>query len=663
MRQFCHAVLFFCALSLNCHADSLPLEAFASLPDVQHMTLSPSGRYLASTVRVELEEMSGRSVNIVDLKTGKRTFPLSAKNEKYVITWLGWGSDAHLLVGAMYPEVRYNAQARYKSSNRETTLMVVNAKTGKVQPALSGRFLSEFDVPPFRKDHVIDSLHDDQEHILMQMTGHLRGVRTDRVSLDPLLYKVNLNNRRVTRFHPPESNVVHWMTDQQQRVRLSLTFNEGQYGVRVRDTEKSDWRTLWRYQIFSEQTVRPLGFDKDPNLLYVLAYHQGLLAVFKVDLSQPEPTRELVYADPDGDVEGGLLYAPTTGDVIGISHTQGQGYTFWDERYQQFQAAINQALPDTHNRIIALSNDEQKYLVLATSDVESGTYFLGDREAGTLDAVAYRYKQLPPDQLRPQQAYNYKARDGLEIEAFLTLPDQYAGEPIPAVIFPHGGPISQTHHGFNYWTQLVANRGYAVLQMNFRGSSGKGVAFMQAGLKNWGQEMQNDVQDGALKLIDDGIADPDRICIVGGSYGGYAALMGAAKTPDFYRCAFSFAGVSDVLALTQEYDDRYAKTDVADLQIGKDRKQLKAVSPINHAEAIKIPVMLVHGAQDQQVRVHQSRDMAGALERVGADVEYIELEGANHYLSHNDDRLATLGALERFLTKHLGSQTPPRPAQ
>ncbi|WP_347331552.1 alpha/beta hydrolase family protein [Marinimicrobium locisalis] len=654
MRPFYYTLLFFCFFSLSTHAERLPLEAFGSLPDVQHMKLSPDGRHLASTVRVETEEMSGRSVNIVDLETGERTFPLSAKNEKYAITWLHWASNEHLLVGAMYPEVRYRPQAGFRSSSRETTLMTINVKTGKVQPALSGRFLSQFDVPPFRKDHVIDMLHNDEDHILMQMTGHVSGIRGTRRSIDPLIYKVNLDDRKVTRFHPPENNVYSWMTDQQQRVRLSQTYDETQVGVRVRDTEEDDWRTLWEYQVFSEETVSPLGFGQDPNILYISAYHEGLRAVFKVDLDEEPLTRELVYADPESDVNGRLLYSPKTGEVIGISHTHGQGFTFWKDEYTQFQAAINKVLPDTKNYIINFSDDEQKYLVLASSDTDSGTYFLGDREAGSLDAIAYRYQQLPPEKMQPQKPYHYKARDGLEIEAFLTLPEGYTDKPVPTVVFPHGGPISQTTHGFNYWTQLMANRGYAVLQMNFRGSSGKGAAFMQAGLKNWGKEMQDDVQDGALKMIKDGIADPEKICIVGGSYGGYAALMGVAKTPDFYRCAFSFAGVSDVLALTQRYSNRYSKTDVVDLQIGDDRKQLKAVSPVNLASDIKVPVMLVHGTQDEQVRVSHSQDMAKALEDADGSFEYIELEGANHYLTQNEDRLATLRALERFLKQHLG---------
>ncbi|WP_036186405.1 alpha/beta hydrolase family protein [Marinimicrobium agarilyticum] len=657
MRHLCVTFLFFCFLPLTAHTERLPLEAFASLPDVQHMSLSPNGRHLASTVRVELEEMSGRSVNIVDLESGERTFPLSAKNEKYVITWMHWANNEHLLVGAMYPEARVNSQAGFKFSSRETTLMVVNVKTGKVQTALSGRFLSQFDVPPFRKDHVIDMLPEDKAHILMQMTGHVSGIIGTHRSIEPLIYKVNLNNRNVTRFHPPEKGVCHWMTDRQHRVRLSQTCDETQFGVRVRDNEQEDWRTLWQYQAFSEDTVRPLGFGKDPNILYISAYHEGLRAVFKVDLSEEPVSRELVYADPENDVNGRLLYSSKTGEVIGVSHVNGQGFTFWKDEYKNFQAAINNALPNTTNYIIDFSEDEQKYLVLASSDTDSGTYFLGDREAGTLDAIAYRYQQLPPEKMQPQKTYNYKARDGLEIEAFLTLPEDYAGEPVPAVVFPHGGPIAQTTRGFNYWTQLMANRGYAVLQMNFRGSSGKGVAFMQAGLKNWGEEMQDDVQDGALKMIEDGIADPEKICIVGGSYGGYAALMGAAKTPDFYRCAFSFAGVSDVPALVRRYSSRYSKTDIVDLQIGDDREQLSAISPVNLASDITIPVMLVHGAQDEQVRVSQSQDMAEALERAEASFEYIELEGANHYLSHNDDRLATLGALERFLEQHLGKGT------
>lgn len=635
-------------ISLNVTAQQLPLEAFASLPDVQHVSLSPDGRYLASSIRVDVDDIKGRAVSIVDLKTGEQKLPLMAKNETYFITWMNWANDNQLLVGAMYPDITTDHPFTNTSTRprkvRKTTLFSVNAETEKVQPVLSSRFLSNLKLQPANGDTVISTLPDDPDNILMQVGGNMGW---------PQVHKVNLNTQEVRTVQPSEVRVVSWRTDRQNRVRLKQQIKDALVTLSVREVDGDNWRDLWSYEVFSADTVEPLGFGKDPNELYILAYHEGFKAAFKVDLSSDSLERELVYANADYDVNGGLIYSDKTGEVIGITHTEGQGFVFWDQDYKNFQASIDKALPETKNRIVSFSDDESKYLVHASNSVDSGTYFLGDREKGSLKAAAYSYKHLEPSLMSPKKSYNYKARDGLEIRGFLTLPKGREAKNLPTLVFPHGGPISSSDDGFNYWTQLFANRGYAVLEMNFRGSSGQGLNLMQAGLKNWGQEMQDDIQDGALKLIDDGIADPERICIVGGSYGGYAALMGAAKTPDFYRCAASFAGVSDINQLLRRYRSRYAKKNVVDLQVGDDKAALREVSPLHNADKIKIPVLLVHGDQDRQVPPEHSRDMHKALEKAGKDVTYIELEAANHYLTNNDDRVATLRAFEEFLAEHL----------
>lgn len=643
-------VAFF-IISKNLNAQQLPLEAFASLPDVQHMSLSPDGRYLASSIRVDTDMIEGRAVSIIDLETGEQKLPLMAKNETYTLTWMNWANDNQLLVGAMYPDevdpVGFWSTGKGKKGKvRKTTLFSVNAETEKVQPVLSSRFLGTLKRQPVVGDAVISTLPHNPDNILMQIGGNLGW---------PQVHKVNLNTQEVRRVQPSEVRVVGWGTDQQNRVRLKQQFKDAQVTVSVREVDGDNWRDLWSYEVFSGDTVEPLGFGKGPNELYILAYHEGFKAAFKVDLTSDKLERELVYANPDYDVNGSLIYSHKNGAVIGITHTEDQGFVFWDQDYKNFQASIDKALPDTINRIISFSDDESKYLVHASNSLNSGTYFLGDREKGSLKAAAYSYKHLEPGLMSPKKSYNYQARDGMEIRGFLTLPKGREAKKLPTLVFPHGGPISSSDGGFSYWTQLFANRGYAVLEMNFRGSSGQGLELMQAGLKNWGKEMQDDVQDGALKLIKDGIADPERICIVGASYGGYAALMGAVKTPDFYRCAASFAGVSDINEILRglRRATRHEKKSVVDLQVGDDKAALQEVSPLHNADKIKIPVLLVHGGQDRQVPPEHSQNMHKALVEAGKDVTYIELEAANHYLTNNDDRVATLRAFEEFLAEHL----------
>lgn len=251
----------------------------------------------------------------------------------------------------------------------------------------------------------------------------------------------------------------------------------------------------------------------------------------------------------------------------------------------------------------------------------------------------------------------------------MTRPAQ-ARQHAPLILLPHGGPASRNVLNFDYWTQFLASRGWAVLQVNFRGSSGYGKEFLQAGFQRWGLEMQDDLTDAAQYAIEQGIADPERICIVGGSYGGYAALMGVVKTQDLYRCAVSFAGVSDLRSLLKDKRQFLGYELGSERQLGawwSDRDRLKATSPVNHADKIRTPLLIVHGAEDRTVPVEQSRAMVEALRDAGfTRLRYVELPDGDHYLSRQDDRVTFFREMERFLATHLdqaGAETGLRSSQ
>jgi dipeptidyl aminopeptidase/acylaminoacyl peptidase len=395
-----------------------------------------------------------------------------------------------------------------------------------------------------------------------------------------------------------------------------------------------------------------VGFGKNPDMLYVNAYYEGRRAIFKVNINDPELSKELVFSDPNYDVSGSLIYSKITGDVIGMRLSVDGGVTFWDEDYKSLQRSIDKSLPDTVNIVYDLSDNERRLVLLATSDINSGTFYVVDRDKNRIDRLTRRYMALDPELMAEKAAIKYHARDGLEIEGFLTVPKGEIKSPLPAIIFPHGGPVSFNDGGFDYWTQYFASRGYVVLQMNFRGSSGYGYDFMASGLQSWGLEMQNDVEDGTRWLIKEGIADPNRICVVGASYGGYAALMEAARNPDLYRCAVSFAGVTDVAYLVKS-SRRYTNYKIVQEQIGSDLKELRQRSPINLAEQIDIPVLLGHGTDDRSVRIQHGRKMHRALEKSGKDVTYLEFEDGDHYLSNEVHRLQFFKAMDSFLDSNL----------
>jgi len=617
------------------HASSLPVEAFASLPDVSDVKLSPNGQLVASLVRLDSKDKKGTAVSIFNLETGKKNYPIYADNTKYIITDIQWKDNQNIFIDTKF------AASRNGVPTIETRLLNLDIETKKTQSVVPPSFTKRIGFVPQIQTNVIDYLKDDPNHVLMSLRGF-------EYSGEPSVVKVSMSRSGKTSIiKGAEKHIFDWMTDQQGRVRISTEIEDTTYRVNLHNQDDvHQWHKIWEFEAFSEQQIWPLGFSVDPKYLYVLALHEGKDAIFKVDLTDPKLAKSLVHFDKNYDVSGSLQRSKLTGEVIGI------GSVYWDKKYQKLQAMLDKALPDTDNYILNLSDDENRYIALATSATEPGIYVYGDIKNKSLQAIAYRYEKLTPETLSEVKAVTYKARDGLEIEGFLTLPRDSGGKNLPTIIFPHGGPISFDSDGFDYWTQFLASRGYAVLQMNFRGSSGYGYDFMQMGLKNWGKAMQDDVEDGTRWLIDKGIANKDKICILGASYGGYAALMGAIKTPDLYQCSVSFAGVTNLRSLVIS-SRRYLNYEITKEQIGSDYDELWERSPLKHAQKINLPVLLIHGEKDRIVRVSQSEDMYEELEDADKQVEYIELERGDHYLSNNDNRLKAFKAIESFLKSHL----------
>lgn len=648
MRLLIFALLFF---TLTASAQNpLSYNDFAQLPDASRLTLSPDGKTLAAVVRVALPDQQGVAVQVTKLSSGEREFMLFTDNSQYFIDWLRWKDERTLLVGSFYPSQRDSrigwSQVRYNT--REGRLLIIDTHTGEVTTPFSTAFLRRFTLLPSGLNHVIDTLPDDPEHILMALPNQT-GTGPSNV-----IYRVNIRNQSARIVQRPENRIVGWATDRQHNIRVALHARDDIVTLRIKDAKTNRWRDLWSYEIFSDDEITPMGFGYDPNILYITAYHNDLKALYSVDLSEPELTKTLVHADPNFDVGGGLIYDRKGQRVLGIGGSYDGGTLFFDNEFKALQTRIDTALPHTRNFVYSLTDDLNQFLVYSTGHQESGTYYLGTREPLALNAVAYSYNALEPAHLSPVQEFPYKTRDGLDVQAWLTRPaNTDADVKLPTLMFPHGGPHSRDAGAFDYWTQYFASKGYAVLQMNFRGSTGQGYSFFRAGLQNWGREMQDDIEDGARALIKAGIADPEKVCIVGASYGGYAALMGIVKTPDFYQCAISVNGVSDVFELVRSNRQFWSTYNVVEAQIGRFGRELREISPVNFAEQIKAPVLLIHGDSDRQVEPAHSQRMHAALQRAGKDVIYIELPAEDHYLSNEINRMATFKAMDEFLDRHL----------
>lgn len=615
-------------------------ERFARSPLLSNVRLSPDGTRLAGLMAVGKDTaLITQRIDGSDLRT-----ILREGEQGLSILWIGWVNRERLLVSVGYGRMRRGIPVT------ETRLVAIGHDGGE-RLDLSDVGNSGRKDKQQIQDKVVDWLPEDGRHVLLQLnTG----------SADyPGVFRVNIESGERKIVQTPERLVRSWLTDAQHRVRIGIRENDGQFEVLHRAPEGGPWRTLWSYGLLSGDEVEPLGFDTNPDILFIAAPYEGRKAVFSVDLRDPQLTRRLHLAHREQDLEGHLFRSPISGEIVGFQGNGSGGAAltaFWDPELDDLSRQIDAALPRRHNALMALSRDELRYLIHSSGNGIPGQFYLGDRKTGRLTLVADQFGHLDKTQMVGKERRQISARDGTLLDAWLTRPRHRTSGPQPMVLLPHGGPQSRDNDDFDLWTEFLANRGYTVLQVNFRGSSGYGQAFKLAGLQRWGLEMQDDLSDAAEWAIGQGIADPARICIVGGSYGGYAALMGAIKTPALYRCAASINGVTDLEAIIH-HDRQYAGGAAAvRAQIGdfwRDSTRLRATSPVYHAAQIQAPVLLIHGSGDMVVPVSQGRMMTAALKQAGKPHRYLEILGANHSLSAPDHRLAFFQALEEFLARHL----------
>jgi dipeptidyl aminopeptidase/acylaminoacyl peptidase len=631
--------LIFPIQSIASGAQSLPATAFSTLPRIDDVLISPDGKKI-----IYLQNIENKTALVsFDLETGKMTTVYVADNEKFTFRRVEWANNDTVLFSVRVPYYRSGVPSY------ETRLLARKADGSEEAKELvkpSAQYMGgTVDLVAQFQDNIISLLPDDPEHILVSIALERSGRGL------PSVYEVNVDTKKRRRIHRYKDLVRDWMVDQQGRIRVGqkLFENDGSTSTIIYNLANEKWVETWKHEVFSKTPITPMGFGKDPNILYVRAVHNDRDAIFKVDVSKADLPMELIAKDDKYDIEGSLIYSRKTRDVVGVYHGEAKGdRIYWNKDFKEFQAAIDKAFPDTVNYLISFSEDERRYVVYRTNSTTPGIYYLGDRDHNTMSPIAHTYPQLE-GKLQGSKKILYTARDGSKIEAYLMLPGNHDPKvPGPAVIFPHGGPMVRDYGGFDYWAEFFASKGMIVLQPNFRGSSGYGREFELEALENMGLTMQDDLTDAANWLVERKLADPEHLAIVGASYGGYAALMGAVKTPDLFKCAVSFAGISDLIELR---DSRiyYVGYAVVREQLGKDNEKLEAVSPIRFVDKIKIPILLVHGDEDRTVFVEQSRKMANELKNKNKIYTYIELEHGDHNLSLQKNRHKLFSAMDEFL--------------
>lgn len=417
----------------------------------------------------------------------------------------------------------------------------------------------------------------------------------------------------------------------------------------------NSWKEIFRLE--SGEVPVLLGPSSDGRgVLMSASLDRPYRAIWRVGLDGSAP--EMVIGDDSGDI-GGLIRDPYSQAIVAAWSTGATPQIIWlDDKARTRAAALTKAFGGKDADLLGRSEDGTRALVSVATHATPAIYYLIDYKKRTADIVGEEYPSLVDVKLGEVRELTYKARDGYEIPAFVTLPADVEGKQLPLVVLPHGGPESRDYRSFDWMAQFLASRGYAVLQPQFRGSTGYGEAHRKAGYRQWGRLMQDDVSDGVKALVEQGLADPKRVCIVGASYGGYAALAGATFTPELYACSVSINGISNLPAMLA-HAEIYAGDESDMLSYWKDHigprtsEEVISKSPSRAAASVRAPVLLLHGVNDSVVPVAQSREMAKALKSLGKPHNFIELPGEDHWLSRSESRTRVLAEMETFLAAHL----------
>ncbi|MDR7191426.1 alpha/beta hydrolase family protein [Luteimonas terrae] len=641
-------VALMCVVGLDVRAQ-VDLAPFVAEDNIQDIKISPTGAYFAATLPNE-----GRTVIAVLDRSDRKIIGSFALPKNLHIADFWWAADDRLLFslseqfGARdFPQPTGELYAMNVDGSRAQLLVGQRVRSSSLGTNIRSGPKEErvFAWP-------IDMLRDDPRHILVGISPFNGDAftRVDRLDIQ--------SGRRSTVATVPVPRA-DFITDNNGEVR----FARGSRGDNLselyyRDGRGSDWRLI-NHESESKRVETPLGFSDDGATAYLQTTQpRGPDAIVAFDVASGEKRELLRDAVRDPEV----VYRPGTSVPVGARFPGAQPRTvMFDENSEdaRFQRMLTGAFPGQVVEVASATRDAASKLLLVTSDVDPGSFYTYDTSLKRAAFELGRRDQVDSQRMATMQAITLPARDGLQLHGWLTRPKEArAGQPLPLIVLPHGGPFGIVDEWeFDSDTQLLAQAGYAVLRLNYRGSGGYGRSFQQAGARQWGGTMQDDLTDATRWAMAQGHADPQRICIYGGSYGGYAALMGIAKEPDLYRCAVGYVGVYDLQMMRTDNGRiaRWTRT-WSDEWVGSDSQQLADASPTRLADRIKVPVLLVAGGEDEVAPIEHTRRMERALRGAGVPVETMYVANEGHGFYKPENKRAYYTKLLDFLATHLGGE-------
>jgi len=603
----------------------IPLRDFFRNPERTAYQISPSGGSIAFLGPYE------NRLNIwVQSARGGEARRITAVTERDITAYF-WKSDKHILF--------------FQDSGGDENFHVFSADP-------DGDNIRDLTPLPGVQVRLVDDLHDHSNEIIIALNQRKKEIFD--------AYRLNVETGELTCIAENPGTIDHWVTDHEGKIRAATTTDGVNASLLYRDSAEQAWRTILTTTF--RESFNPQFFTFDNRRLYgVSNLGRDKLAAIELDL---DTGREVQVLAENSQVDISVLNYSRKRKVLtlAIFTNWKTERIFFDQPTQALYQELEGRLPGYEVVVISADDDETVFVVRTFSDRSLGAFYLYDSQSGALTKLADRAPWLPEDQLAEMKPIEYQARDGLTIHGYLTLPAGREPKSLPVVINPHGGPWHRDSWTFSPEVQFLVNRGFAVMQMNFRGSTGYGRKFWEAGFKEWGGKMQDDITDGVHWLIQQGLADSERVAIYGASYGGYAVLEGLVKTPDLYAAGVDYVGVSNLFTFFKTIPPYWAPyLEMMYEMVGdpeKDKDWFQQHSPALNAEKIRRPLLVAQGAKDPRVNINESNQIVEALRRRGVEVEYIVKENEGHGFQNEENRFEFYEIMEKFLQTHLRPTLP-----
>ncbi len=603
------------------------IKDFFGNPERAGYQVSPDGKTLSFMAPFERR----RNLHVValpadgsapDFAKAKRLTSETARD----IAGYFWKGDGHILYVKDF------------GGDENYHVVSVDVKSGEVK-----------DLTPMAKIQasIVDDLRNDPHHVLVQHNQRIPQVFD--------VYKINVKTGQSTRVAENPGNITGWVTDHTGSVRVATTTDGVNSSLLYRATEKDAFKTVVTTDF--RTTVGPMFFTFDNKNLYAMSNRdRDKTALVILDPATGKETKPL-FEHPEVDL-GGAEYSRKRKvlTTVGFETWKSQRHYF-DEATKALYGKLERQLPGMDVAVISENLAEDTFIVASYSDRTPGVRYLYHAKTDKLVKLGDHNPRINPADMATMKPVTYTSRDGLKINGYLTLPAGREAKNLPVIVNPHGGPWARDSWGYNPEIQFLANRGFAVFQMNFRGSTGYGRAFWEKSFKQWGKTMQDDITDGVQWLIKESIADPKRVGIYGGSYGGYATLAGVTYTPDLYAAAVDYVGVANLFTFMKTIPPYWAPfLKMMHEMVGdpeKDKELMTASSPVFHVDKIKTPLFVAQGANDPRVNKNESDQMVEALKKRGIEVQYMVKDNEGHGFHNEENRYDFYGAMEGFFTKHL----------